>query len=97
MVISAADVSTKASGQMTFIGGAPGNIAQGPTVTTTLAALSGVQDLQPNDFSAGGAKATGHTGAGSQTPDPVSKVKGGLSLDDPHGPKTVEGVFKPNG
>ncbi|MBR1280447.1 hypothetical protein JQ597_00075 [Bradyrhizobium sp. AUGA SZCCT0177] len=81
---------------MTFISGAQGNIAHGPKGTATLATL-GVQDLQPHDFSAGGATGTGHTGAGGQTPDPGSKVKGGLSLDDPHGPKTVEGVFKPNG
>jgi hypothetical protein len=82
---------------MTFISGAQGSDAHGPKVTTSLAALGGVQDLQPNDFSVGGATGTGHTGAGSQMPDPGSKAKGGLSLDDPHGPKTVEGVFKPHG
>jgi hypothetical protein len=95
--ISAADVSTGASEQMSFISGAQGSSVHGLKVTTTLASLGGFQGLQPSDFSAGGATAAGHTGAGSQTPDPESKVKGGLYLDNPHGPKTVEGVFKPNG
>ncbi|UGY29917.1 hypothetical protein HU675_0028850 [Bradyrhizobium septentrionale] len=82
---------------MTFISGAPGNSAHEPKVKTTLASLGGPHDLQPSDFSAGGATGTGHTGAGGQTPDPESKVKGGLTLDDPHGQKTVESVFKPHG
>ncbi|WP_283816751.1 hypothetical protein [Bradyrhizobium sp. AUGA SZCCT0182] len=82
---------------MTFISGAQGNVAHGSKAPPTSAIPGGVKDLQPHDFSAGGATGTGHTGAGGQTPEPGSKVKGGLSLDDPHGPKTVEGVFKPNG
>jgi hypothetical protein len=95
--ITKADVATGASGQMAFISGTPGDVAQEPKVKPILAGLGGPHDLQPSDFSAAGAKPTGPTGAGGQTPDPESKAKGGLSLDDPHGPKTVEGVFKPHG
>ncbi|WP_429037738.1 hypothetical protein [Bradyrhizobium elkanii] len=97
MGITKADIATGASGQMTFISGTPGDVVQEPKVKPILAALGGSHGLQPSDFSAAGATATGPTGAGSQTPDLESKAKGGLSLDDPHGQKTVESVFKPHG
>jgi hypothetical protein len=87
---------------MTFIGGDQGGIAQGPVTTAVsqltpvLNALGSVADLLPRGFEGGAAM--GPKGAtGSIVPDQDgSKVKGGLSLDDPHGPKTVDSVFKPH-
>jgi hypothetical protein len=81
---------------MTFISGAQGGIVSGPEVTGHPGALG---SLQLSDFSVGGALGTigvtGATGA-AMLDQQGSKVTGGLSLDDPHGPKTVGGVFKPN-
>jgi len=103
VAITKDDVSTGGNRQMSFIQGAQGNGALGPEVTGSLprSALDGLRSL-PNlvdAFPHGGVGNTPTTqGTGGVTPDPKApKVEGGLSLDDPHGPKTVDNVFKPHG
>ena len=70
-----------------------------PEVSSTVAALGSVPNLHPSDFMGGGVAGT--TGAGGATGGFVqdaqgSNAQGGVSLDDPHGPKSIDSLFKPN-
>src|SRR5262249_12070743 len=98
LTITQADVTQGGNKPMTFLKGAQGTTTQGQTTPTTVTTLASVADLKPSDFPQGGkVDTTSKTGAGSLAPDPQgSKVSGGVSLDDKHGPKTVQDLLKPN-
>jgi hypothetical protein len=79
--------------QMAFIG--PANRG-GPEVPTGLSTVSSVA-VQPSDLTLGATIESSEASAPGATPDTQTAFKGGMALDDPHKPKTVDSVLKSNG
>jgi hypothetical protein len=94
------------NGPLSFLQGAQGgnghtagtDNVNAPDPRQLLADLGAWSGLQPKDFPFGGNPNMPKKDGVGGLPDPHgSKVEGGLAFDDPHGPQTIDKIFKPHG